>query len=104
MSIKKLDSDTTAYEYVRFEAYATNKPSQLFSCYQQSHQLWAKNQRSGDLSVPTIRADEDSRCHHKDPDDRDRARPRKLISDPSATLLMVREKPVKKSNTITSRS
>jgi hypothetical protein len=74
------------------------KLSQLFSCYHQSHQLWAKNQRSGDVSVPNIRADEESRSHHKDPDDSDRAQPRKLISDPIVTLLMVREEPVQKPN------
>jgi hypothetical protein len=42
------------------------------------------------------------RCHHKDPADRDSARPQKLISDPSVTQLMVQEEPVMKSNTIIS--
>jgi len=77
-----------------------NKQTELFSYYQQKHQLRTKNQRSAELSVPTIKADGGRCCHHMDPDNRDRARLRKLISDPSVTLLMVREEPVKKSITI----
>jgi hypothetical protein len=104
----KLDSGAEIEYCVRKRKLWSTRDEQtnptVLLCYHQKHQLWAKHQRSGEQSVPTIRADGGSRCHHKDTDDRYRARPRRLISDRSVTQLMVREEPVRKSNTIISWS
>lgn len=98
----KSDSGTEIEYCVRIRKIWSirHKQSQLFSYYQQKHRFGPKiNILRSCLSLPS-RPTGGRCCQHMDPDNRDRERLRKLISDPSVTLLMVREEPVKISSTI----